>query len=134
MGNIKVLFYWCFIAGSCTGETTPKEVQNEIVSTREKDGVEPISELGHFMFGEWEQLNSNCNNQGKACDSLTERILWSFKGADVKINNFTHPYRVINDTIYIAGLPHCLVSKQGDSVLFKSARTNQYMWLLRRKL
>ena len=129
-----MLFYWCIIAGSCTGETAPKEIQNEIVSTREKAGKEPMSELGRFIFGEWEQLNSNCDNKGEVCDSLAERILWSFKGEDVKINNFTHPYRVINDTIYIAGLPYFLVSKQGDSVLFKSARTSQYMWLLRRKL
>jgi hypothetical protein len=134
MENIKVLFLGCFIAGSCAGESTLKEAQNEIVSTRDKDDPEPISALDRFIFGEWEQLNVNCNNRGEACDSLSERVLWSFKGQDVKINNYTHPYRVINDTIYIAGLPHCLASKPGDTVLFKSLRTNQHMWLARRNL
>ena len=134
MENIKVLFLGCFIAGSCAGEPTLKEAQNEIVSTREKGDLGPTSELEGFIFGEWEQLNVNCNNQGEACDSLSERVLWSFKGQDVKIKNYTHPYRVINDTIYIAGLPHCLASKPGDTVLFKSLRTNQHMWLARRNL
>ena len=131
MGRVKVLFLSCVIIGSCTGETALKDPQNEIVSTRESNDIEPVSALDRFIFGKWEQLNGNCNNKGEDCDSLTEQVFWSFKGYDVKINNYTHPYKIINDTIYIAGFPYCLASKLCDTVLFKSVRTKEYMWLAR---
>ena len=131
MVRVKVLLLLCVIIGSCTGETALKDPQNEIVSTRESNDIEPVSALDRFIFGEWEQLNGNCNNKGEDCDSLTEQVFWSFKGYDVKINNYTHPYKIINDTIYIAGLPYCLASKPCDTVLFKSVRTKEYMWLAR---
>ena len=134
MAKIRVFFLGCLIMGSCMDDTKLNKQKNEIVSTLHPKDLKSPSNFHLFIIGEWEQLNNNCDTKGEDCDSLNEKVYWSFKSEDVKVNNYTLPYCVTNDTIYIAGLPHCVASKQGDTVLFVAVETQEYMWLARKRL
>ena len=129
MGKIIRHLLVFFILVSCSGEATTREKKNEIVSTKSASHIESKSEFERFILGGWKQLNSNCNNEGLRCDSLIEQISWYFNGEDVKINNYTHPYTIIEDTIYIGVLPYRIASNPGDTVLLHSVSVNEYLWL-----
>ena len=116
---------------SCSGEPVIQPTDIELVSTVNHPVAAKQSKLMKEIKGKWRQINLDCDNEGKGCITLEREIVWVFKQNDVTWGRFTHPYKICNDTLYIAGIPHVIASNSGDTILIQSIPSNDFMHLIK---
>ena len=125
---LGVILTVIFVSCSEIGE----ELNESEASTGKHVSNEKELALRNRIIGEWRQINRNCDPHGNNCLPLSNVILWTFEKNDVVWGRYTHPYKISNDTIYIAGIPYSIAQNSGDTLLFHTVNTNDYMKLVKR--
>ena len=100
-----------------------------LISTESSGDQNQKNELEAFLEGEWTQTE-NCENNGH-CNTIPSST-WVFKAGEVQWNEFTHPYLIRNDTVYIAGTPYRVISELSDTIHFRAEGMQLYMKLIRK--
>ncbi len=104
-----LVIIWLLISCKETAGDENSRTEKHWVSTEDQPGHQ-VSELEKTINGKWVQDRQECTN------AAAVKTTWFFSDGEVQWNNFTHPYVIRHDTLFIAGIPHKVDVKSQNSI------------------